>query len=181
MLLNSDSGDAKTSVLIVDMENNHSEMNEKSGEVSRVNPRRQTLEGKSLSTPSREMFIKLSRTCPRHQCHDTKMATVRELREASCESLKNQTIEGHREAWNSGDDRFPSKCPTMSDGHRAARKIYDRGKPRWDDEDTCKFDEICKAMATAEGKWWRKLKTRWDFISLPASRWASCPGQLSGY
>ena len=181
MLLNSDSGDAKTSVLIVDMENNHSEVNEKSGEVSRVNPRGQTLEGRSLSKPSREMFIKFSRTCPRHQCHDTKMASVRELREASCESLNGQTSEGHREAWNSGDDRFPSKCPTMSDGHRAARKIYDRGKTRWDDEDTGKFDEICKAMATAEGKWWRKLKTRWDFISVPASRWALCTGQLSGY
>ena len=142
MLLNSDSGDAKTSVLIVDMENNHSEVNEKSGEVSRVNPRGQTLEGKSLSKPSREMFIKLSRTCPRHQCHDTKMASVRELREASCESLNGQTSEGHREEWNSGDDRFPSKCPTMSDGHRSATKIYDRGKTRWDDEDTCKFDEI---------------------------------------
>ena len=109
------------------------------------------------------------------------MASVRELREASCESLNGQTSEGHREAWNSGDDRFPSKCPTMSDGHRAAGKIYDRGKTRWDDEDTGKFDEICKAMATAEGKWWRKLKTRWDFTSVPASRWALCTGQLNGY
>ena len=122
MLLNTD-GDAKTSVLIVDMENNHSEVNEKSGEVSRVNPRGQTLEGKSLRKPSREMFIKLSRTCPRHQRHDTKMASARELREASCESLNGQTSEGHREAWNSADDRFPPKCPTMSDGHRAARKF----------------------------------------------------------
>ena len=56
MVLNSGSGDAKTRTLIVDMENNHSEVNEKSGEVSRDNPRGQTLEGKPLSTPSRKMF-----------------------------------------------------------------------------------------------------------------------------
>ena len=176
MLLNSDSGDAKTSVPIVDMENNHTEVNEKLAEVSRVNPRGQCLEGKPLSTFSRMMFIKLSRICPKHPCHETKMTSVRELRELSCISLDDQARESHHKAWN-----LSKSVPTMGDEHRTARKIYDRGKTRWDDEDTGKFDEICKAMATAEGKWWRKLKTRWDFISVPASRWALCTGQLSGY
>ena len=76
MRLNSDSGDAKTSVPIVDMENNHTEVNEKLAEVSRLNPRGQILEGKPLSTPSRMMFIKLSRICPKHPCHETKMTSV---------------------------------------------------------------------------------------------------------
>ena len=76
MRLNSDSGDAKTSVPIVDMENNHTEVNEKLAEVSRVNPRGQILEGKPRSTPSRMMFIKLSRICPKHPCHETKMTSV---------------------------------------------------------------------------------------------------------
>ena len=76
MRLNSDSGDAKMSVPIVDMENNHTEVNEKLAEVSRVNPRGQFLEGKPLSTPSRMMFIKLSRICPKHPCHETKMTSV---------------------------------------------------------------------------------------------------------
>ena len=176
MRLNSDSGDAKTNVPIVDMENNHTEVNEKLAEVSRVNPRGQCLEGKPLSTPSRMMFIKLSRICPKHPCHETKMTSVRELRELSCRSLDDQARESHHKAWN-----LSKSVPTMGDEHRTARKIYDRGKTRWDDEDTGKFDEICKAMATADRKWWRKLKTCWDFISVPASRWALCTGQLSGY
>ena len=74
------------------------------------------------------------------------MISVRELRETSCKSLNGQAGEGHLEAWNSeGDDRFPPKCPTMSDEHKTARKIYDRGKSRWDDEDTIIFYEICSA------------------------------------
>ena len=98
MRLNSDSGDAKTSVPIVDMENNHTEVNEKLAEVSRVNPRGQCLEGKPLSTPSRMMFIKLSRICPKHPCHETKMTSVRELRELSCRSLDDQARESHHKA-----------------------------------------------------------------------------------
>ena len=177
MFWNTDSSNANTSVLDVGMKNNHSEVNEKLAEVSRVNPRGQCLEGKPLiSTPSRMMFIKLSRICPKHPCHETKTTSVRELRELSCRSLDDQARESHHKAWN-----LSKSVPTMGDEHRTARKIYDRGKTRWDDEDTGKFDEICKAMATAEGKWWRKLKTRWDFISVPASRWALCTGQLSGY
>ena len=97
--LNSDSGDAKTSVPIVDMENNHTEVNEKLVEASRVNPRGQILEGKPLNTPSRMMFIKLSRICPKHPCHETKMTSVREFRELSCRSLK---------AWN-----LSKSVPTM--------------------------------------------------------------------
>ena len=181
MFWNTDSSNANTSVLDVGMMNNHSEVNEKLAEAPRDNPRGQILEGKPLSTPSRMMLIKLSRICLTHPRHETEMTSVSEPRETSGKPLGGQTSEGHREAWNSSDARFPSKCPTMSDEHRAARKIYDRGKTHWNDEDTCEFDEICKAMATAEGKWWRKLKTHWDFISMPASRWALCTGQLSGY
>ena len=71
MLSNVESPNAKTSVLIVGMENSQSEVNEKLGEVSRDNPRGQMREGNSLSTPSRTMFMKRSRTCPTHPCHDT--------------------------------------------------------------------------------------------------------------
>ena len=59
MRLNSDSGDAKTSVPIVGMKINHSEVNEKVAEVPRDNPRGQILEEKPLSTPSRMMLLKL--------------------------------------------------------------------------------------------------------------------------
>ena len=93
MRLNSDSGDAKTSVPLVDMENNHTEVNEKLAEVSRVNPRGQILEGKPLNTPSRMMFIKLSRICSKHPCHETKLTSVREFRELSCRSLDDQARE----------------------------------------------------------------------------------------
>ena len=180
MLLNFDIPNAKTSVLIVDMEKNHPEVNEKLSEVSRDNPRGKFLERKPLSTPSRKMFIKLSRICPRNPCHETKITSVRELRETSCKSLNGRDSEGHLKAWNSADDRFPSKCPTMSDEHRTASKTYDRGKTHWDDENASKLDEFCKAIKTPEGKWWRKLKTRWDFISMPASRRALCTRQLRG-
>ena len=180
MRLNSDSPNAKTSVLIVDMEKNHPEVNEKLGEVSRDNPRGKSLEGKPLSTPSRMKFIKLSRICPRNPCHETRITSVRELRETSCKSLNDRASEGHLKAWNAGVDRFRSKRPTMSDEHRTASKTYDRGKTHWDEENASKIDEICKAMKTPEGKWWRKLKTRWDCISMPASRRALSTGQLSG-
>ena len=105
--------------------------NEKLGEVSRDNPRGKFLEGKSLNTPSRMMFIKLSRICPKDLGHDTKMASVRKPRETNCRSMSGQASEGHLKAWISEvDDRFPSKCLTMNDEHMTARKIYDKEKTR---------------------------------------------------
>ena len=135
MRLNSDSGDAKTSVPIVDMENNHTEVNEKLAEVSRVNPRGQILEGKPLSTPSRMMFIKLSRICPKHPCHETKMTSVREFRELSCRSLDDQARESHLKAWN-----LSKSVPTMGDEHRTAREVYDRRRMKLDGGDTGQGD-----------------------------------------
>ena len=51
MLLNTECPNAKTSVLIVEMENSHSELIEKLGEVSRDTQCRQILEGQLLSPP----------------------------------------------------------------------------------------------------------------------------------
>ena len=170
MLLNSDSGDAKTGVLIVDMENNHSEVNEKSAEVSRVNPRGQTLEGKSLSTPSQEMFIKLSRICPKHPCHETKMTSVRELRELSCRSLDDQARESHLKAWN-----LSKSVPTMGDEHRTAREVYDTRRMKLDGGDTSQT--MRKAMLTPEGKWFCHTPAAYEPQKRPLSRRVSDSGQ----
>ena len=56
MLLNTECSNAKTSVLIVDMENSNSEMIEKLGEVSRDTQYGQNLERQPLSSPSRMTF-----------------------------------------------------------------------------------------------------------------------------
>ena len=170
MLLNSDSGDAKTSVLIVDMENNHTEVNEKLAEVSRVNPRGQTLEGKPLSTPSRMMFIKLSRICPKPPCHETKMTSVRELRELSCRSLDDQARESHLKAWN-----LSKSVPTMGDEHRTSREVYDRRRMKLDGGDT--GQAMRKAMLTPEGKWFCHTPAAYEPQKRPVSRRVSDSGQ----
>ena len=163
MQLKSDSGDAKTSVPIVDMENNHTEVNEKLAEVSRVNPRGQILEGKPLSTPSRMMFIKLSRICPKHPCHETKMTSVRELRELSCRSLDDQARESHLKAWN-----LSKSVLTMGDEHRTAREVYDRRRIKLDGGDT--GQAMRKAMLTPEGKWFRHTQAAYEPQKRPVSR-----------
>ena len=66
MLSGTDSPKAKTRFLVVGMKNNHTEVNEKHGEVYRDNPRGQILEMEPFSTHSCMMFIKLSRICPKH-------------------------------------------------------------------------------------------------------------------
>ena len=64
------------------------------------------------------MFIKLSRICTKRPCHDeTKMTSVRELRETSCRSLNDQAREKHLKAWN-----LPKSALTTGDEHRTARK-----------------------------------------------------------
>ena len=170
MQLNSDSGDAKTSVPIVDMENNHTEVNEKLAEVSRVNPRGQILEGKPLSTPSRVMFIKLSRICPKHPCHETKMTSVRELRELSCRSLNVQARESHLKAWN-----LSKSVPTMGAENRTAREVYDRRRMKLDVGDT--GQAMRKAMLTPEGKWFCHTLAAYEPQKRPVSRRVSDSGQ----
>ena len=81
MLSNTVCPNAKTSVVIVDMENTHSKMIEKLGEVPRDTQCGQILERQPHSSPSRTTFIKLTRICPTHPRHETKMTSVRELRE----------------------------------------------------------------------------------------------------
>ena len=71
MLSNTDCPNAKTSVVIVDMENSHSETIEKLGEVSRDTQWGQILEGQPLSSHSRTTFGKLSRICPKHPRHES--------------------------------------------------------------------------------------------------------------
>ena len=170
MRLNSDSGDAKTSVPIVDMENNHTEVNEKLAEVSRVNPRGQILEGKPLSTPSRMMFIKLLRICPKHPCHETKMTSVREFRELSCRSLDDQARESHLKAWN-----LSKSVPTMGDEHRTAREVYDRRRMKLDGGDT--GQAMRKAMLTPEGKWFCHPPAPSEPQKTPVPRCVSDSGQ----
>ena len=114
MLSNNDSLIAKTSVLIVGMENSHSEVNEKLDELSRDTQRGQILEGQPLSTPSRALFIKLSRICLKHPYHETKMSSVGELRETSSEPRTDPAEKCHVKAWNStGDNWRPSKSPML--------------------------------------------------------------------
>ena len=163
MLLNSYSGDAKTSVLIVDMENNHTEVNEKLANVSRVNPCGQILEGKPLSTPSRLMFTKLSRLCPKPPCHETKMTSVRELRQLSYRSLDDQARESHLKAWN-----LSKSVPTMGDEHRTSREVYDRQRMKLDSGDT--GQAMRKAMLTPEGKWFRHPQPAWNTQKRPTLR-----------
>ena len=87
----------------------------------------QILEGQPHSSPSRTTFRKLSRICPTHPRHETKMTSVRELRETRYKSLQDQARESQLNALNStGDHWRPSKCPTMGDEHRTAREVYDR-------------------------------------------------------
>ena len=151
MLLNTECPNAKTSVLKVDMENSHSEMFEESGEVYRDTQCGQIIEGQPLSSPSRTTFIKLSRICPKHPRHETKMTSVRELRETRCKSLKDRARENQLNALNStGDHWRPSKNPTMGDEHRTAREVHDRGKLKLDDGDTGQV--MRKAMLMLEGK-----------------------------
>ena len=127
-------------------------MIEKLGEVSRDTQCGQILEGQPLSLPSRTTFIKLSRICPKHPRHETKTTSVREFRETRCKSLQDRARESQPNALNStGDHWRPSKSPTMSDEHRTARKVYDKGKMKLDSGDTGQV--IRKAMLTPEGKW----------------------------
>ena len=129
MLLNTDSPNAKTGVLIIGMENSHSEMNERLDGVSPDNPRGQSLEGKPLSTPSPTTLTKISRFCLTRPCHDTRMSSVDELRETSCESRTDRAGKCHLNAWNStGDYWLQSNSLTIGDEHRTAREVYDRGK-----------------------------------------------------
>ena len=169
MRLNSDSGDAKTSVPIVDMENNHTEVNEKLAEVSRVNPRGQILEGKPLSTPSRMMFIKLSRICPKHPCHETEMTSVRELRELSCRSLDDQARESHLKTWNS------SKSVNMRGEQTTTREVYHRGRMKPDSGHTGQV--MHKAISTPQRKWFCHPRAACDPEKRPLSRRVSDSGQ----
>ena len=117
------------------------------------------------------MFRKLSRICPKDIRHDTKTASVCEPRETNCRSMSGQASEVHLKAWNSEvDDWFPSKCPTMSDEHRTARKIYYRGKTRYYDGDTSKLNETCKVMTAPEGKLSCHPRTTCDSQTKPVSR-----------
>ena len=109
--------------------------------------------------------------CPKLLCHDTKMTSMREPRETNCPSLNGPASKGHIKEWNSeGDDRFPSKFPTMKDEPKTARKVYDRGKTHWYDEATSKLDEICKAKTTPEGKWFCHPRTKGDTKKRAVSR-----------
>ena len=169
MLSDTDSSNANTSVLNVGMKNNHTEVNEKLAEVSRVNPRGQILEGKPLSTPSRMMFIKLSRICSKHPCHETKMTSVGELRELSCRSLDDQARESQLKAWN-----LSKSVPTMGDEHRTAREVYDRRRMKLDGGDT--GQAMRKAMLTPEGNWFCHTPAAYEPQKRPASRRVSDSG-----
>ena len=118
---NPDSPNAETSVLIIGLKNSHSEVNKKLGEVSRDNSRGQILEGQPLSTPSRMMFIKLSRIWPKHPGNETKLTSARELPETS-KSLGDHARGSRRNTWKS------SKSVTMRDEHRTARKSMPQEK-----------------------------------------------------
>ena len=144
MRLNSDSGDAKTSLPIVGMKINHSEVNEKLAEVPRDNPRGQILEEKPLSTHSRMMLLKLSRICPTHPCHETEVTSVSEPRETSGKPLGDHARGSQLSSWNS------SKSVTMRDEHRTAREVYDRGKMKLSGGDTGQV--MRKTMLTPERK-----------------------------
>ena len=97
----------------------------KLGKDSRDNLRGQSLEGKSLSSPSWTMFKTLWRICPKHPRHKT---SVRELRESKYKSAIDQERQSHLKSWNShADDGLPSKIPILGDVHRTARKIYEKG------------------------------------------------------
>ena len=169
MLLNKECPNAKTSVLIVNMENSHSEMIEKLGEVSRDTQCGQILAGQPLSLPSQTTFKKLSRICPKHPRHETKITPVRELRETRCKSQQERARENEFKALNStGDHWRPSKSPTMGDEHRTAREVYDREKMKLDGGDTGQV--MRKAMLTPEGKWFSYPRTPCDYQKRPVSR-----------
>ena len=168
MRLNSDSGDAKTSVPIVDMENNHTEVNELA-EVPRDNPRGQILEGKPLSTPSRMMLLKLSRICLTHPCHETEVTSVSEPRETSGKPLGDHARGSQLSSWNS------SKSVTMRDEHRTARKVYDRGKMKLSGGDTGQV--MRKTMLTPEGKWFCHSPAPCERQKRPVPRCVSDSGQ----
>ena len=170
MRLNSDSGDAKTSVPIVDMENNHTEVNEKLAEVSRVNSRGQIPEGQLLSSPSRTTFIKLSRICPRHPCHETEMTSVSEPRETSCKPLAAHARGIQLKAWN-----LSKSVPTMGDEHRTAREVYDRRRMKLDGGVT--GQAMRKAMLTPEGKWFCHPPVPSEPQKTPVPRCVSDSGQ----
>ena len=170
MLCATDSSNANTSVLDVGMKNNHSEVNEKLAEVPRDNPRGQILEGKTLSTPSRMMFIKLSRICPKHPCHETKMSSVREFQELSCRSLDDQARESHLKAWN-----LSKSVPTMGDKHRTAREVYDRRRMKLDGGDTGQV--MRKTMLTPEEKWFCHPPAPCEPQRRPVPRCVSDSGQ----
>ena len=166
MLWNTECPNAKTSILIVDMENSHSEMIEKLSEVSRDTQCGQIPEGQPLSFPSQTTFIKLSRICPTHPRHGTKMTSVREVRETRCKPLQDQARESQPNALNStGDHWRPSKSSTMGDEHRTAREVYDRGKMELDGGDTSQL--MRKAMLTPEGKWFTYPRAPCDYQKRP--------------
>ena len=169
MLLNTVCPNAKTSILNVDMENSHSEMIEKLSEVSRDTHCGQILEGQPLSSPSRTTFKKLSRICPKHPRHETKMTSIRELRETRCKSLQDRARESQLNALNShGDHWRPSKSPTMGDEHRTSREVYDSGKMKLDGGDTGQV--MRKAMLTPEGKLFTYPRAPRDYQKRPVSR-----------
>ena len=156
-LWDTDSSNANTSVLNVGMKNNHSEVIAKLGEVSRDTQCGQILERQPPSSPSRTTFIKLSRIFPTHPRHETKMTSVRELRETKCNSLQDRASENQLRALKStGDPWRPSKSPTMGDEHRTVREVYDRGKTKLDGGDTGQV--MREAMVTPEGKLWEQKR-----------------------
>ena len=169
MLMYTECQNAKTSVLIVNMENSHSEMIEKLNEVSRDTQCGQILEGQPHSSPSRTTFTKLSRICPKYPRHEAKMTSVRELRETRCKSLQERARESQLNALNTtGDHWHPSKSPTIGDEHRTAREVYDRGKMKLDGGDTGQV--MRKAMLTPEGKWLTYPRAPCDYQKRPVSR-----------
>ena len=169
MLSNTDCPNAKTSVVIVDMENSHSETIEKQAEVSRDTQWGQILEVQPLSPLSRTTFIKHSRICTKHPRHGTKMTSERELRETRCKSLQDRARESQLNASNStGDHWRPSKCPTMGDEHSTARKVYDRQKMKLDGGDTGQV--MRKAILTPEEKWFTYARAPCDYPKRPVSR-----------
>ena len=169
MRLNSDSGDANTSVLDVGMKNNHSEVNEKLAEVPRNNSRGQILEGKTLSTPSRMMLIKLSRIRLTHPCHETEITSVSEPRETSGKPLGDHARGSQLSSWNS------SKSVTMRDEHRTAREVYDRGKMKLSGGDTGQVKR--KTMLNPEGKWFCHPPAPSEPQKTPVPRCVSDNGQ----
>ena len=58
-------------------------------------------------------------------------------------------------------------------------KDYDEQNSEWDGGDGM-HERLTLMMTTPEEKWWRKLKTRWEFIKMSASSRTLCTGQLSG-